>query len=131
MATVSKLSTGVRPADIPERQLTTQLGGTLANGAIVKLDTTNGTFVAADGTTAAVPIYVLLEGGIAGEYRTGIQRGKIAGFDVSALAFGARVHAGAGGTLDTAAGTANSNIGTVIPATGNAAQPFDKIIEVG
>lgn len=131
MATVAKLAAGVRPADIPERQLTTQLGATLAQGAAVKLDATNGTFVAADATTAAVPIYILLEGGIAGEYRTGVQRGKLAGFDLSALSFGARVHVGAGGTVDTVAGAANSNIGTVIPATGNGAAPFDKILEVG
>ena len=130
MAPIAKLATGIRPAEQSERQLTTRLGATLAQGDVVKLDGTNGTFIAADATTAA-KTWILLEGGIAGEYRTGVSRGKIAGFDLSAVAFGASVHAGAAGALDTVIGTANGNIGTVIPATANGTPPFEKILEVG
>lgn len=135
MAAIAKLSSGVRPADIPERQLTTQLAETCAQGDVVRLDTTNGTFTGANGTTtgeADAPLYILLEGGIAGEYRTGVSRGKIAGFNVSALNFGASVFlSDTDKTLADVAGTVSTVVGQVIPATGNAAQPFDKIIEVG
>lgn len=130
MAAIAKLSTGVRPQDIPERQLTTRLAYNGTQGDLVRLDATNGTWVQADATTAAT-VYVLLESGVSGEYRTGIARGKIAGFDLSAVAFGASVHAGATGTLDTVAGTANSNVGKVIPMTANGGPPFDKVLEVG
>ena len=137
MAAIAKLSSGVRPADIPERQITTRLGETRVAGDPVRFDPTSGTFVLAttvDATTA--DFYgILLEGGIAGEYRTAIARGKIAGFDLSALNFGATVQLGRTGGLDTVtdatAGAVNVAVGQVVPATGNGATPFDKIVEVG
>jgi hypothetical protein len=132
MAAISKLSTGVRAADIPERQHTAQLSATLANGAIVQFNATNGTLEAAsDVATPLSPRGVLLEGGVAGEYRTMVERGKIAGFDVSALNHGVAVYAGASGALDTATGASAPALGRVIPATANAAQPHDKIVQVG
>jgi hypothetical protein len=135
MAVIAKLSTGIRPADIPERQLTVQLAEACAQGDVVRLDATNGTFTGANGSSTAEadgPLYILLEGGIAGEYRTGVQRGKIAGFDLSGVAHGASVFlSNTDKSLDTAAGTVSTVVGQVISGTANAAQPHDKILEVG
>lgn len=137
MAAISKLSTGVRPAGIPtdDDQLTTKLAETMAQGDVARLDTTNGTFTGANGTTtgeAAAPLFILLNGGIAGEYVTGVRKGKIAGFDLSGLNFSAAVYlSDTDKTLADAAGTVSTVVGRVIPATGNAAVPFDKILLVG
>lgn len=140
MADIAKLSTGIRPADIPERQHTAQLAETCANGDLVRFDLTNGTITGANGSAAGEaggadglgPIGILLEGGIAGEWRTFIERGKVAGFNVSGLNFGAPVYASnTDKTLGDAAGTFSRIVGRVIPATANGTQPYDKIVQVG
>lgn len=140
MADIAKLSSGVRAAEQSERQHTSQLAETCAQGDLVRFDLTNGSITGANGSAAGEaggadglgPIGILLEGGIAGEYRTFIERGKIAGFNVSALNFGAPVYASnTDKALADAAGTFSRIVGRVIPATGNAAQPFDKIVQVG
>ena len=135
MAAISKLSTGVRAADIPERQLTTALAETMAQGDVARLDATNGTFTGANGTTtgeAKAPLYILLTGGVAGEFVTGVERGKIAGFDLSARSFGDPIYlSDTDKTLADAAGTVSTVVGRVIAGTASATQPYDKLLEVG
>lgn len=137
MAAISKLSTGVRAAidPAPSDQITTKLAETMAQGDVARLDTTNGTFTGANGTTtgeAAAPLYILLSGGVAGEFVTGVSNGFIAGFDVSGLNFSAAVYlSDTDKTLADAAGTVSTVIGRVVPATANGALPFDKILKVG
>ena len=133
MAVIAKLSTGVRPAMDSERQHTTRLGATLAQGAAVKYDA-NGQFVATSSADAVGAFYgILLEGGIAGEYRTAFAKGKIAGFDLSGLAHGANVFVSAtSGSIDTvASGTQTGAVGRVIPGTANGYPTFEKLLEVG
>lgn len=135
MAAISKLSSGVRPADIPERQHTAALAEAMAEGDIARLDATNGTFTGANGTTtgeAKAPLYVLLSGGVAGQYVTGVERGKIAGFDLSGRSFGDAIYlSDTDKTLADAAGTVSTVVGRVISGTATGTPPYDKLLEVG
>ncbi len=138
MADIAKLSSGIRPADIPERQITTRLGEARAQGDVVRLDPASGAFLGADTTSATSANFygVLLEGGIAGEYRTAVSRGKVAGFDLATLGYGANVQLSRttgqlADTTDATTGATNAVVGKVVPATANGAPPFDKILEVG
>jgi hypothetical protein len=136
MAAITKLSTGIRPLGIPGdyEQVESRLGATLAAGDAVKLDTATGTFVSASsadvpGTSAFVGI--LLDGGVAGQYVTALEKGKIAGFDLSALSFGNRVFLSATGAgLDTVTSGTEQVVGRVYPGRASGAT-LDKILKVG
>lgn len=134
MANISKLSTGIRPIGLPGdyEQETTLLGETCAAGDLVRFDT-SGNFTGANGTSTTENNWVgiLLTGGIAGEAATAICKGKVAGFDVSALAFGASVFASdTDKTLGDVAGTASAVVGKVYPGKASGATR-DKILKVG
>lgn len=138
MATIAKLPSGVRPADIPERQHTTRCAVEIAAGAAVRLDPATGEWRPASTVDAASANFygILLEHGYAREYRTAVGRGKIAGFDLSAVGQGGNVQLGrTAGTLadatDATAGAVNVAIGKVVPATADGYPPFDKLLEVG
>lgn len=134
MADIAKLSSGIRPIGIPGdyEQCESKLGETLAAGDLVRLDT-NGYFTGANGldTTENNFVGILLTGGIAGEPASAIEKGKVAGFDLSALAFGASVFASnTDKTLGTTAGTAPVVVGKVYPGRASGAT-FDKVLKVG
>ncbi len=138
MADIAKLATGIRPADIPERQKTSRLAENCAAGDAVRFDGANGTFTGANTTDATEADFygILLEGGIAGEYRTAVAKGLIAGFDLTPLGFGATVYLGRtdkaiATTADATAGAVNTVVGQVVPGTANGNPPFDKLLEVG
>lgn len=135
MANISKLSTGIRPLGIPGdyEQVESRLGETCAEGDLVRLDPTNGTFTGANGTSTTENAWVgiLLKGGVAGEYVTALQKGKIAGFDLSGLNWGVAVYASdTDKTLADAAGTASAIVGRVYPARASGGT-LDKILKVG
>jgi hypothetical protein len=136
MADIAKGSAGIRPAGIPERQRTLQLAESCAAGDAVRLDTANGRITKANTTSAAEARFygILLEGGIAGEWRTVVRRGLIAGFDLGGLAYDADVHLGRtdgaiADTADATAGAVNVVVGRVFPAP--AESPYGKMLEVG
>jgi hypothetical protein len=137
MPDIGKLSTGIRPADIPERQITAALAENCEAGDAVRLDTANGTLTKANTTSAAEARFygILLEGGIAGQFRTAVRRGRVAGFNLASLAHDADVFLGRtdgaiADAADATAGAVNVTIGRVVPATANGAPPYDKILEV-
>ena len=134
MAAVAKKTTGIRPIDLPGdyEQEESRLAETLAAGDLVRLDATTGEFTGANGTTATEANFVgiLLTGGIAGEYVTAITAGKVEGFDLSGLTFGAPVYASdTDKGLDTVAGTVSTVIGRVYPGRASGAT-LDKILKV-
>lgn len=71
---------------------------TLTAGTVVKYDT-NGRFVAAAATGPQVG--VLNRNVVAGDGCTAIRKGRMDGFNLDALTYGAVVYAGAAGAMDT------------------------------
>lgn len=94
----------------------------LISGDVVTLDGTTGRAVKA-GTTGA-QYGVVLQDAKAGDAVVVMIRGVVAGWNVSALAYGASVFAGASGVLDTAGTVA---IGIVVPMSEIGS---DKMVEV-
>lgn len=129
---VRNLPQGLDPAISVEESIS-QIEGTaaasLTAGTIVKYDA-NGRFVAAAATGAQVGI--ITRSVSAGDACTAIRKGRLDGYNLDALAYGAVVWAGASGAPDTAgvAGT-NPAIGFVMAGRsqlrGNAP---DKILKV-
>lgn len=133
MADITKLSTGIRPIGLPGsyEQEESKLGETLAAGDLVRLDA-SGFFTGANGTTTTENNFVgiLLTGGIAGESASAIFGGKVAGFDLSALAFGAPVYASdTDKTLGTTVGTVSTIVGRVYPGKASGGT-YDKVLKV-
>jgi hypothetical protein len=135
LAAISKLSTGIRPIDMPGdyEQEESHLAEALAAGDAVRFDA-NGDFTGANGTTTTESNFVgiLLTGGVAGEPATAICKGKVAGFDLSALAYGDPVYlSDTDKTLETTtAATVDVIIGRVYPGRASGATK-DKILKVG
>lgn len=134
MANINKLSTGIRPIDLPSDygQVESKLAETLANGDLVRLDVTTGYFTGANGSTATEANFVgiLLTGGIAGEAATAIAKGQVAGFDLSARSFGDPIYASdTDKTLADAAGTVSTVVGRVYPGRASGTT-FDKILRL-
>lgn len=103
-------------------QLTLPAAEAVVAGNIVRLDVTNGRFTKANGSSAAeARVYgVAVKTVAAGEPVTAIRRGVMDGWDLSALAYDAPVYASnTDGAIDSAAGTVSTEVGRVIPATGN------------
>lgn len=136
MADIAKKSTGIRPIGLPGdyEQVESRLAETLANGDAVRLDVTTGEFTGANGTDATESNFVgiLLEGGVAGEYRTAICKGEVEGFVLTGLNFGASIYlSDTDKTLEgTTAATVDVVIGKVYPARASGAT-LDKILKVG
>ena len=80
------------------QQIEGTAAATLSAGTVVKYDT-SGRFVAAGATGAQVG--VITRSVVAGEGCTAIRKGRIDGFNLDALAYGAVVYAGAAGAPDT------------------------------
>jgi hypothetical protein len=130
MADIAKLSTGIRPIGLPGdfEQVESRLAEDLAAGDLVRLDGTTGRFTGANGSssTEANFVGILLTGGVAGE-----AKGEVAGFDLSALSFGASVYASnTDKALADAAGTVSTVVGKVYPGIA-AGETYDKILKVG
>jgi hypothetical protein len=135
VALITKKSTGIRPIGMPGdyEQVESRLAETLAQGDAVRFDATTGEFTGANATAAGEAGFVgiLLEGGVAGEYRTAICKGEVEGFVLDALNFGVNIFlSDTDKTLGDVAGTVSTVIGKVYP--GRASGPtLDKILKVG
>ncbi|MGJ3241171.1 MAG: hypothetical protein ACFE0Q_20845 [Anaerolineae bacterium] len=104
-------------------------GGTIDYGDPVYINTSDGKVYASAGDeagTAVVCGYSLGKVG-AGQAVDVMHRGQLAGYDVSALDYGAAVYIADGGGLDTAAGTV-SRVGGRVNGISDAS--VTKIIEV-
>lgn len=136
MADIAKLATGVRPAGIqPDAdQLTLPAGEAIAAGDAVRIDPATGnTFTKGNTTSAAeARIFGLAANTVvAGLPVTAIRKGKMAGFNLSAVTAGAdvslaRTDGGIADTTDATAGAVNLTIGKCIPVGGTT----DKILLV-
>lgn len=135
MANIAKLSTGVRPAGIqPDAdQLTLPADEAIVAGDAVRIDPTSGRFTKGNTTSAAeARIYgIAVNNAVAGLAVTTVRKGKVAGFDLSAVGYGADVSLGrTDGSLadatDATAGAVNLVVGKAIPVGGTS----DKILLV-
>lgn len=105
----------------PIQQHTIKAGGAVRAGAGVRFDATTGKFIegnAANATNANI-VGIALRTRAEGEGVTVIQKGIIAGFDLSGLNFGATVYlSDTTGVLADAQGTVNKPVGRVVPVYG-------------
>lgn len=100
-------------------QVTLPAAEAIVAGDAVRLDTANGKFTKANGTTAAeARIFgIATRSAAAGEPVTVIRKGVMDGYDLSGMNYDAVVYlSNTDGALDTAAGTVSTVIGRVIPA---------------
>lgn len=112
MAAVA-LNTGVKLSPVNDYQYISRTliaNVDLVSGVVVTLDATTGKAVKAAGTGAQYG--VVLQNASAGDPVTVMIKGVVAGWNVSALNYGASVYAGAAGVVDTAGTVA---IGKVVP----------------
>jgi hypothetical protein len=134
MATIDLVTADrVRVVGFPVEQLTLVAGEAITAGMPVRIDTA-GKFTAANGSSAGeARIWgIATQTVAAGLPVTAVRRGYMDGWDLSAMAFDADVFlSNTDGRLDTAAGTVNVVVGTVIAATGvTLGTAFDKILHV-
>jgi len=117
-------------------QMTLPTAEVCSPGQAVRLDTSNGKYTKANGTTAAeARIYGVVVGGkanVAGEPVTAIRKGVLDGYDLSGLAYDAPVYlSDTDGALADAAGTVSVVVGRVIPGTSTTlGTAFDKLLLV-
>lgn len=104
-------------------------------GAPVRLDTTNGRFTNANGTTAPEARWEFLAMRTvgAGESVTGVRGCLVDGLDLSAVAYDAPIYVSdTDGRLGDAAGTVSTIVGRVVAGTATTlGTAYDKILEVG
>jgi predicted RecA/RadA family phage recombinase len=124
----------VEVVGIPVRQLTLAAGEDITAGAPVTINST-GKFVNADGNGSA-PLNtckaICTRTVKSGQAVTGIAEGVLDGYDVSGSAYGDKLYlSDTVGRIATGTGTANLDLGYVMPATG---QPItsghDKVFAV-
>lgn len=124
MAAIS-LKAGATVAPVNEFQpvlRTYVAAAALSSGAIVRLAASGRVELAAN---TGARIGVVIGGAVGAGYPvTVLQLGTVDGYDVSALAYGASVYAGANGVADTA-GTVT--IGTVVPMPES---PAVKVVQI-
>lgn len=117
----------------PERQLTLPAVEAITAGAPARQDTA-GKWTNANGTTAteAAAYGIVVKTVAAGEYVTAVKRGRLDGFNLSALAYGDPVYlSDTDGRLSSTPGTQNVQIGIVVSRTGTTlGTANDKILEV-
>ena len=118
-------------------QMTLPTAEDITAGAPVRIDTTNGKWTKANGTSAgeARAWGVATRTAKSGNALTAIRKGVMDGWDLSALDYDAPVYlSDTDGRLSTVAGTVSTVIGRVIPGTSTTlGTAFDKMlsIEVG
>lgn len=116
------------------KQMTLPAAEAITAGAPVRLDTTNGKWTNANGSSAAEARVwgIATRTVVAGEALTAVRNGVMDGWDLSGLAYDATVYlSDTDGRLDTAAGTVSTVIGRVIPATSPAlGTAYDKVLGV-
>jgi hypothetical protein len=102
-------------------------------GAPVRIDTA-GKFTNANGTTTTEndAYGIATKTVVAGEALTAVKLGTMDGFDLSGLAYNARVYiSDTDGRLADAAGTASKVVGRVVPGTSTTTgTAYDKILSV-
>jgi hypothetical protein len=104
-----------------------------AVGDLVRFDTANGQFLEANAGAAGTAgwVGILLSAGPAGTYATAIEKGEVAGFDLSGRSFYDPIYASNNsGNLADAAGTVSTIVGRVYPARASGAT-LDKVLKVG
>jgi predicted transcriptional regulator len=100
-------------------------GATITQGQVVYADATDGDLKLADGSAAgtATALGIALEGAAEGQALGYLKKGKIAGFTISGLDYGAWVYlSDTAGALDTAAGTVSLVCGRVMPSSDDTPQ---------
>lgn len=107
-------------------QLTSIAAESITPGMIVRLDTSNGKFTAANGSSAAeARVYGVAVGThtvIAGLPVTAVRRGVLDGFTLTDQAWDCAIYADdTDGMIGDAAGTVSVEIGRVIPSLANLA----------
>lgn len=116
------------------KQMTLPAAEAITAGAPVRLDTTNGKWTNANGSSAAEARVwgIATRTVVAGEALTAVRNGVMDGWDLSGLAYDATVYlSDTDGRLDTAAGTVSTVIGRVIPATSpTLGTAYDKVLGV-
>lgn len=132
MADLTIVSSKIAPVQVIE-QMTGPAGAALAPGDVVRLDTTTGKFVKAQGTAApnaAAVGVVLTTAKAANQTVTVLRQGLLnVGDALTAAAFQASIYIGdTAGVLSDTAGTSTKVVGTVVPAWGAAA--VDKLLRV-
>jgi hypothetical protein len=115
-------------------QCTYPAGENITAGAPIRQDGTTGRWVNAIATAAAtLPTHLAWRTVLAGQSLTGVRGCWVDGYDLSALAYGAKVYASdTSGRVDTVAGTSSLVVGTVVGgwATLNGVAA-DKLLDVG
>lgn len=116
------------------RQMTLPAAEAITAGAPVRLDTSNGKWTNANGSSAGEARVwgIATRTVVAGEALTAVRNGVFDGFDVSGMAYDAPVYVSdTDGRLDTAAGTVSTVVGRVIPVTYNTlGTAYDKVLSV-
>lgn len=137
---LSTRATANRAIDVVKKpahddQATYPAAEAITAGAPIRLDTANGRFTNANGTSAAEArvTHIATHSAIAGEALTGVRACTLDGLVLDALAYDAAVFlSDTDGRLDTVAGTTSVIIGRVVPGfattLGTAA---DKLLDVG
>ena len=115
-------------------QMTLPTAEDITAGMAVRLDTTNGKWTKANGTsTAEARVWgVATRTAKSGLPLTAIRKGVMDGFDLSALDYDAPVYlSDTDGRLSTVAGTTSVVMGRVIPATSTTlGTAYDKILQI-
>ena len=115
-------------------QMTLPTAEDITAGMAVRLDTTNGKWTKANGSSAgeARAWGVATRTAKSGRPLTAIRKGVMDGWDLSAMDYDAPVYlSDTDGRLSTVAGTTSVVIGRVIPATSTTlGTAFDKILSV-
>jgi len=129
LTTANKIET----VGIPERQLSLKTVEAVVAGAPVRQDT-DGLWTNANATTAteAAAYGIVLTSKAASEYVTAVKRGRLDGYNLSALAYGDPVYlSDTDGRLSSTPGTQNVQVGIVVSRTGTTlGTANDKILEV-
>ena len=115
-------------------QMTLPTAEDITAGMAVRLDTTNGKWTKANGTsTAEARVWGVATRTVkSGLPLTAIRKGVMDGFDLSALDYDAPVYlSDTDGRLSTVAGTTSVVMGRVIPATSTTlGTAYDKILQI-
>lgn len=117
-------------------QMSLPVAEDITAGMAVRLDTTNGKWTKANGTSAAEArawgVATQTVKANSGKALTAIRKGVMDGWDLSGLAYDAPIYlSDTDGRLSTVAGTTSVVIGRVIPGTSTTlGTAFDKLLSV-
>lgn len=135
MAAVSLVTAGKLRVVESIKQMTLPFAESVNVGQVVRIDTSNGKWTKANGTTAAEARVwgVLVSKDAAGAVGTAIRQGVVDGFDLSSLAYDLAIYMSDtdGGLADDAASTVDVIVGRVIPGTSTTlGTAYDKLLEI-